>query len=277
MFKNRLRKAVLPLSLKEPEHKIMGMAKILAHFGTKKISLVHIKSRTNRRSFSVQERLQTYAQKIQEMGYETEIKVNYGQNILHEISKISTEVKAEFLCIIWKAKGIFKRTLIGSKTIEAIRHTNLPIFIYKHRIALINKNSSIDSILYATDFKITDSIVIPYLNNKDITASKLILLHVGDRAPDPDTENQRLNSVYANLERLNLECLNCFKEVETIQVIGTPKRKIVRQARKNNTDLILIGKFDALNTLEQIMGSTAEAIAFKSSCSVFILPGLKHT
>jgi nucleotide-binding universal stress UspA family protein len=277
MFENRLRKAVFPLNLKEQEHKIISMAKTLSHFGTKNIILVHVKSGSNRNFSQAQEKLQTYAQKIQELGFETDVKIRFGSHIIQEICNTSMEEQAEFLCIVWKAKGLIKRTLLGSKTIDIIRLADLPIFVFKSRTPLLKSASIIDSIVYATEFKITDSVVIPYLNNRDITASKLILLHVGERAPDPNTENQRLDTVHANLNRLKKECQNCFQEVQTIEVIGSPKRQIVRQARKQNADLILIGKFDVTNPIEQIMGGNAEAIPFRAGCPVFIIPGIKDT
>ncbi len=272
MFENRLRKAVIPLSLDEPRQKVIAMSKTLSHFGTKKITLVHVKTGSNRKSTQAREKLQIYAQKIQELGYETDIQICFGQNIIQEIYNTSIEIGAEFLCIVWRHKGMIRKTLIGSKTIDTVRLINLPIFIFKPRNPL-SKDPSLETILYATDFKSTDSIVMPYLNNKEITASTLFLLHVGERAPDPQTEKLRLDSVYANLNRLKQESNDAFQDIKTIEAIGSPKRQIVRQANKFGVDMILIGKFDVKNPLEQIMGSTAEAIPFKSGCSIFIVPG----
>src|SRR6056297_2208280 len=183
----KLRKAILPLSLKESENKIIAMSKILSDFGTRTITLVHIKTGSNRKSQHIQEKLRSYAQRIKELNFDPEIKISHSNNITQGIYNTSYEVGAEFICIIWKAKGVIKKTLLGSKTIDTIRHINLPIFIFKQRNPLV-KHCSLNSILYATDFKKTDSIVIPYLNNSEITASNLYFLHVRNRAPDPETE-----------------------------------------------------------------------------------------
>ncbi len=266
-----LKTALLPLSTKESKVKLTSMINFLTYFGTEKIFIIHVLGNSNI-SASRKEKIQTIQKNIKDIGFETTVLFRTG-HVATAVGHVSMEIEIDYICIPWKPKGILKKTLLGSVTNDLIRLTDLPIFIYKKKKAF--ENGMLESVMYATDFQSTDKKVMPYLRNKDFQAQNLYLLHVGERAPDPESEAKRKDEVEIHFQRLISECSDCFETVKTINIIGPTKSKIIRQANKHNVDLIILGKFDKEKPLEQLMGSTAELIPYKSRCSVFIVPGIK--
>jgi nucleotide-binding universal stress UspA family protein len=133
-------------------------------------------------------------------------------------------------------------------------------------------SEGLENIMYATAFQAIDDDVIHFLSDKAMNAKKLVLLHVGERAPDPRAEERRRRQVQDNLDRLAGECSLQYGRIETISVLGKPSRQIVRQARSREIDLIVIGKLDNPDSFGSMMGSTAEQLVHRSPCSLLVIP-----
>ncbi|EWH01541.1 hypothetical protein Q427_13415 [Halomonas sp. BC04] len=54
---------------------------------------------------------------------------------------------------------------------------------------------------------------------------------------------------------------------------GDPRRAIVKEAMREQADLIVIGKRGRNRIQEFLLGSTAEAIARDAHCPVLMVPG----
>lgn len=268
-----LQTAAIKVSLEEPRGRFLEMARCIKSFGTEKIYLIHVPTtqRPNKRAKIVAS-LRELADSIRELDFTVEIHLRQGQ-IATEIVDFSRELGVDFICIYWIPKGALRNILLGSIDSDILRMSSLPVFVYNRKWYQAPARIY-DRVLYATDFQATDSRVMPYLQNKNFKADTLFILHVGERAPDPYAEKRRLNRVYQDLQRLADECRQAYSQVETIEVVGRPKSQIVRQARMLKVELIVIGKSDKPKPLEQLMGSTAEAIPHKAKCSVFIIPGV---
>jgi len=139
-------------------------------------------------------------------------------------------------------------------------------------ISLKSASESLENIMYATSFQAIDKDVIHFLNDKAMNAEKLVLLHAGERAPDPRAEEKRQRKVRDNLDRLAGERSLQYGLIETISVLGKPSRQIVREARSKEIDLIVIGKLDNPDPLGSMMGSAAEQLVQRSPCSLLVIP-----
>jgi nucleotide-binding universal stress UspA family protein len=271
-----LNHVVIPLSLKESDQKILSMGRLLRYFGTKQVSLVHV--RTNKGQGKKEERLtetiRAYALKLRELGFETDMYFKQG-HIASEILAMATELEADYLSIFWERKWVLQKALLGSVDADVVRMADLPVFVYKHFVFMA-KEQKMSQAMYATNFQITDSHVMPYLTNPDFATQSLYILHVGERAPDPQAEAERRKQVQQNLNRLKAECEHAFYEIQTMEVVGHPGAKIVHLARRYGVDLLIIGKCDTQSAFEQIMGSTSQLIADKATCSIFIVPGAQR-
>lgn len=270
-----LEKTVLPLSLKEPQYKILNMLEATNDLGTKEVYLVHVHSAgKTKTSNKRQEMLLQTAQKIREQGLHCEIYFKIGY-VATEVARIALELEADFISLLWKQKSALRQAVLGNALTDIIRQSDIPVFIYK---SLYYKAPSLNlrTVMYATDFKKTDSRVMNYLINEKFRANTLYLLHVGSRAPDPEAEQKRRNQVLQDLSRLASECSHAYNQVQKLETVGSIKNQIVLQAWKQNVDLIILGKFDHDMPFAHLMGSIAESVPHKTHCSVFIIPGIKQ-
>ncbi len=271
-----LNKAVLPLSLKEPKHKLYDLVQCMRHFGTETVFLVHITSQeeNSKKQKSLQQDIREIAEGIRELGLNVEMYFKSGR-IADAVCLAALELEADYLSLHWRKKNVIKQTLLGSADADILRMCRLPVFIYQSR-GHLERKTSLHRVLYATDFRHTDSAVMPYLQNRDFRAETLYLLHVGERAPDPYAEKERRQESMSNLQRLAKECSHAFTTVETIEVTGSIKWQIIRQARKMKVDLIIVGKSKKAGPWEQMLGSVAETLPDRTSCSLFIVTDISR-
>ncbi len=266
--------ALLPLSLKESRNKIFSMANLLKNFGTTRIVLLHVLGGNNKRKKErVRKQIEEIANKYREIGFQVEMFFKEG-SVANTVVNFATEMEVNYIALCWQKKWLIKRTLLGNIDADMIRMTDLPVFIYKKDYYLF-KNWDLNKVLYATDFQGTDTKVMPYLKNKDFQADTLYFLHVGSRAPDPDTEKKRREKVDKQLQSLAEECTQAYNRVEKLNVSGNVKNQIVRKAKSRGVDLIVVGKQDKAKGWDQLLGSTAESLPHKANCSIFIVPGMK--
>ena len=266
-----LEHAVIPVDIHRRFDDTMAMAAFLEYFTTRRVCLVHIDSGRDRNKTT--RILDDRRQQLAGLGLQTELVLRRG-HIATAVVEAASAVGGDFICIPWKRKGMLKRSLLGSTTMDIIRMSDIPVFVFK-KPGLAHDGSRLNRVLYATGFAKTDSRVVPYLTSSGLKAEHLTLLHVGQRAPDPVAEQERLARVNKNLDRLANECAPFFSSITSKEVIGTPRRQIVLQARILKTDLIVVGTFDSSDSLDQVLGSTAQAITYSTPCPVLTVPGIK--
>ena len=264
---------LIPLRLKEQEQKTLSMGHLLQYFGTKKVSLVHVRAQntSGKENQKLTEKIRSYAIHLRELGFEVDMYFKHG-HVASEIVSMAEELEVDFISMFWEGKRFLRKALLGNIESDVIRMADLPIFVYKHSFFLA-KEQKMSQAMYATNFRITDSHVMPYLTNPDFSTQTLYILHVGERAPDPWAEADRKQKIQQNLARLKNECEHAFYQINTVDVVGRPGPKVVHMAKHYGVDLLIIGKCDEQSTFEQIMGSTAQLIADKAPCSIFIVPG----
>jgi len=268
-----LNTALIPLSLKEHRNKLLSLGRLLKNFGTTRIVLLHVFEGSNRKKKEkTRTKLEEIAYQYRDIGFEVEMFFK-GGSVASTVVDFAKEMGVDFIGLSWQRKLLIKRTLLGNIDADIIRMTDLPVFMYKKDYYLF-KNWDLNKVLYATDFKGTDSKVMPYLKNKEFQADTLYLLHVGSRAPDPDTDKNRREEVENKLQRLADECAGAYNSVEKLNVVGTVRNQIVGKAKSHGVDLIVVGKQDKAKGLDQLLGSTAEALPYKAHCSIFIISGV---
>ena len=271
-----LKTAALPLSLKEPRQSLYDMARCLKCLGTETLYLIHITNEEEGGSSkhrTMQNAIRDIAHGLRELDLSVEIYFKSGR-IADTVAQTAKELEADYLGLHWRKKNVITQTLLGSADEDILRMCTLPVFVYQGG-GYLERKTSLSRVLYATDFQHTDSAVMPYLQNSDFRAETLYLLHVGERAPDPYAEEERRQESMRNLQRLARECSHAFTTVETLEVTGSVKGQIIRQARKRRVDLIVVGKSEKARPLEQVLGSVAETLPETSRCSLFIVADIR--
>ena len=262
-----LRNFLFPVYHKSPVHTVLAQAEFIRSFEPEKVYLLHVASGNGERAEKRIKRIETG---MRELGLPVERVVRYG----HVPSQIVTTAEAtqSIICFTKKWKNPIKKAVAGSVTSDVVRMSDEPVLVYTKGLSA-HAEGVLHTSMYATDFKHSDKACIEYIRHKAFTAKRLVLLHVGQRAPDPETEKRRLENVYANLARLAAECQNGFERIEKREVLGLGvDRKILHHARKESVDLLVIGKLDSRGIMSRFTGSTAEALYNRAPCSVLIIP-----
>jgi nucleotide-binding universal stress UspA family protein len=265
-----LQTAAIKVSLREPRSKFLDMIRLLKSFGTERVHLVHAFSGKETLLGEKEQQMETLAGEVRQLGFQVSTLLGRGSISLQTIAA-SRELAVDYIGLYWLPKPVLVQALLGSADADILRLSDIPVFVYNRR--LMSASSKIQRVLYATCFQATDSRVMPYLKNKNFQAEELILLHVGERAPDPAAEHLRQKRVQNNLNRLAEECRSLYTTVNTLQVIGHERKQILRQANLYKVDLIVVGKADKPKPFKNVLGSTAEVLPDKSNRSVFIVPG----
>lgn len=269
---NVLQRAAVKVSLNEPKKKLLDMFAYMRNYGTSEVHLVHVRTRTNfREREKAEHALEELGTEVNELGMASafSIRNGYAPRVMTEVA---AKVRADYLALYWKPKALLRHALLGSIDSDILRMSNMPVFIYNPK--LFRPVVELESVLYATDFRFTDAVAMPYLKSSRFKARILYLLHVGERAPDPDTEAARRESALENLRRLAGECAHAYDHVEVIETLGSVRSQIVRQAKAKKVDLIVAGKSDKPGTMSRLVGSTAEVLPHRAHCSVFIIPSV---
>lgn len=262
--------AVLPVTFHEPVSKLSDMISFLSYFDTQRVLLLHVN--TGAVTAASEKRIEALKDAVVgELEGEhpaIESRVRSGSPA-YEIVTTAYEEGADFIYLPWKRKSWVQRTLVGSTTKDVIRLSSRPVFVYKQRRA--KEEGEPFQILYPTNFKETDRFVVPYLGSPGLSADELMLLTVRERAPDPTAEGRERRSCEANLQRLADELAGNYKTVTPMEVLGHPRKDVVRVARRQKVDFLVLGKSDRENALAAMMGSVAEEVAYGAPCSVFIV------
>jgi nucleotide-binding universal stress UspA family protein len=216
------------------------MVSLLHHHGTCDVHLVHIRTRTNFRDREqVEDRLESLCTGVEALGFSARFHIRTGPGASAFI-EMAGELAVDYVALYWMPKPLLNQALLGSIDSDILRLSTLPVFVHNH--TWFRQIRELGSVLYATDFKFTDSAAMPYLINERFRADTHYLLHVGRRAPDPVTEERRVERVRANLERLGRECAHAYETIELIQTTGFVRSEIIRHARSLKVDLIVVGK-----------------------------------
>jgi nucleotide-binding universal stress UspA family protein len=267
-------KATVKISLEEPKKKFLQMITFLRNYGTTEVHLIHVRTRTSfRQHEEVEKQLEAISQDIRELGFTVHWQLRNG-HAPAVIINVAEAQHTDYVAIYWKRKALLRQAVLGSIDSDILRMSNLPVFIYNPK--LFKPVVKLESVLYATDFKYTDAVVMPYLISSHFKARTLYLLHVGRRAPDPATEAQRQQRMIRNLQHLANECAHAYDHVNVIETIGIVHREIIKQARASGVELIIVGKSENPDGISRLIGSTAEILPHHAPCSIFIIPGICH-
>jgi len=259
------KKVLLPLAGYESVRQVKEVARYLTFFDTEEVVILNVSSSLLKSGKNTDKYINEFAEfhfvisQVHRKGDESE-----------EILKAAKSENADLICFPWKKKTHLKRIIFGSRTKDAIRLTDLPVFIYKNQP--FSQNKSDRTVLFATDFEESSFNIISYITDYKLKFDNLVILNSGQRAPDPEAEKKRLKKVYSGLDMLKNKCINSFSSVETVSAIGNTGKKIIKHAKKYQADLIVLGKNDESSSSSKILGTSAEAVSQNKYCSVLLFP-----
>lgn len=143
--------------------------------------------------------------------------------------------------------------------------------------------TKIKKILFPTDFSKYSDYALQYaISIASAFSAKLYILHVIDHARQQDyflvltltfeeIEDKLMEEAQKKLEELLSKNISQEIEFETSIKSGTPFVEIIRAAKQENIDLIVMGSHGRSGISEILIGSVAERVMRKASCPVLIV------
>ncbi|MFW5711973.1 MAG: universal stress protein [Spirochaetota bacterium] len=265
-----LEKVLIPLHLHESKERLSEMAEFLKTLGTEQTVLLHVGAATRRAGEQHRRRLAQAAEWLEEFGYSVETALRPG-SVQMEIVHCAEEYEVDYISFAFRRKSWLKRAILGSTVKDVIRQADVPVFVHKQASRKAERDE-LYRVLYPTSLQWSNDIIIDYIRNKSFRPDEVVFLYVGKRAPDPLVEQQRRDEVKARLEATRKQSGVAESESRQISVLGSPRRQIVKIARRLPADVVLLGKADTTSGMGPVLGSTAEEVSYNAPCSVLIIP-----
>ncbi len=261
---------LLPVNLKEAPEDLSKLIAFIKKFGTKKIILIHNLADSSIKKDEAENKLQEFKTELSKSDVDCEYHLVNGE-LPVEVNRLMAELEIDFITLNWRPKNAIKRTVMGSLDSDILRLCDYPIFIYKHH-GFFGETKNLEKVLYATDLSDPDARYQKYLDILGKTAEKLYILHVRERAPDPLTDEKRLEETNDRIAQKSRYCQTYFRQTEEIVAVGSTRKEIARQASRNGINLIVIGKQGSKSAKSKVLGATAEDIPHRTNSCIFIIP-----
>ena len=147
----------------------------------------------------------------------------------------------------------------------------------------------IKKVIHPTDFSDNSKEALQYaIAICEWHKAELLLLHVSEVlefAPpeyymDKDEASrqlkERINAAKNELERIAGEHRKAGLHVTTLVVTGKPSVEIIRTAKEQNADMLVLGTHGRTGLAHILIGSTAEKVVRKAPCPVLTIRPSKH-
>ena len=265
-----LKKVLIPLHLHESKERLSEMAAFLKTLGTDEAVLLHVGANTRSAGEHHRRRLERAAEWLVAAGFSVDTTVRPG-SVQMEIVHAAEEHEADYISFAFRRKNWLKRAILGSTVKDVIRQADIPVFVHKQSSRKA-QSDKLYRVLYPTSLQWSNDIIIDYIRNKEFQPDEVIFLYVGKRAPDPVVEQKRRDQVEVRLEETRKQSGVAESESRQIAVLGSPRRQIVKIARRLPADVVLLGKADSTSGMGPVLGSTAEEVSYNAPCSVLIIP-----
>ncbi len=262
-------KVLLPVELNESLNDIKLRASFVVKLGAQDIILLHVLTPGLGGTGHAESRLRHFQEVLHEVGVTSHYHVEEG-NVPGEITNVARDHEVDLIYIPASGKNFLLTSLVGSTTQDVIRLANRPVWVHKQRPFLKHKES-MDKMIFATDFKHAAERCCFPVKELSRLIPELIVLHVGERAADPYSEQIRKEEVDNNLDKMSEYFRDSFTRVRAIARIGSPAKQILNVVEQEQVDLVVLGRINEPFPLN-FLGSTCGRVTSGASSSVLLVP-----
>jgi len=206
-----------------------------------------------------------------------------------EVIELAKELPADLLVLGLHPDSRLKHFLLGSMTEELLRHAPCPVLTVRHGVGpACDSHAPFRRILCATDLHGTGSEPIAYARSlAEAFASELLLLHVLERVPEFEpgsalqfsaAEIQAFRQGLAEDARERLHALVPEAARERLAVrdlvkAGRAHELILRMAREEGAELLVLGARGRGALERMLFGSTSRRVVREAPCPVLVVRG----
>lgn len=265
MFK----KILHPVDLNESLSEIKIRASFAYRLGAEDFILFHVLTPGLGRHEHAESRLRHFRQSLEEIGVKGHFKVEEG-HVAGEITKAALDENADLIYIPAKGRNFLLTSLLGSTTQDVIRLADSPVWVHKKRPDLRHEEQ-MHRAVFATDFQQAAEKCCHPLYSLGELVPELVILHVGERAADPYSEQIRRENVNNKLEELREQYSDYYQTVRKVARIGSPAAHIMEVADEVKADVVVLGRLNEPFPLH-VMGSTCARVVSRVNSSVLLIP-----
>lgn len=203
-----------------------------------------------------------------------------GISAADEILRYAEENDISLIVMGTCGRSALGRFFFGSTAEKVVRHSHCPVLTVLEEPSKYIKTGKYDKILLPTDYSDTSKKAIPWAvslaENHD---AELILFHAIEENIPPQYYAGGITSIFEldrELKKRATKALDLFveefkgKKIKTKKVVveGKSDEEIVKYAKKNNVDLIVLASHGHSGIERVLLGSTTERVVRKAPCPV---------
>lgn len=287
---NMYEKVLFPTDFSEQAHKTLDCIKGIP--GIRYIVLLHVIDATRYplhgqiREKEIEDskaRLDEQRQYIKSLGLDVKWKVEVitSSNITNEILKIAEDEKISLIVMNARGKGIVSGLLLGSTSLDVIRHATTDVLIIKNKLTEPLEAerfekfcpSILSKVLYPTDFSESAGNALSFL--KSMGVQYMILMHVVTKGETKEGVDNYITSAKDRLDAIkNVDNSN----VDTCVRVGDPAEEICAVAEDEDMSVIAMPSHNR-NWLEELLvGSVTFDVIKRAKIPVLVMRqyGLKQ-
>jgi len=233
-------------------------------------------------------RLEAFAEPARARGVPTHTRLLEGQPS-REIAQLAQELPADLLVVGLYSDARLKHLLLGSVTEELLRHAPCPVLTVRHGLGQAPETGlPFRRVLCGADLRESGAEVVSCaLSLAEAFGAELTLLHVLEHVPEFElgsamqfsmVEVQTFRQALAEEARDKLRTAVPEEDRERLAVrdlvkAGTAHEQIVRVAREEGSQLIVVGA-QGHSALERVLfGSTSRRVVRDAPCPVLVVRG----
>ncbi|WP_291321745.1 universal stress protein [Desulfonatronospira sp.] len=265
MFK----KVLQPVDLNESIAEIKIRASFLYKMKAEELMLFYVLTPGLGSHKHAESRLRHFKSVLNEVGINVHYKVEEG-HVAVEITKAAREQKADLIYIPASGRNFLISSLLGSTTQDVVRLADNPVWVHKKRPDLRHEEQ-MHRVVFATDFQQAAEKCCQLVYFIGELVPELVILHVGERAADPYSEQIRRENVNENLEKLKEQYSGYFRKIRQLSRIGSPAGHILDVVDETRADAVILGRLNEPFPLH-VMGSTCARVVSRVNSSVLLIP-----
>jgi nucleotide-binding universal stress UspA family protein len=247
---------------------LQARLKTLTGWGTERVTLLHVLSsrypatpeETHRPHYEA--RLKELAGDLAAPGLTIDTEVRSGEPGA-VLTEAASELGADLLLLGCRGHNRLHEFFLGSTALDAARLTAQPLWLEPVAEALVGADSRL--MMLATDG--SDAV-----GGAETLAARLAPRFQRRLAVTATCASEGCDREIADAQHHLDGIAKEIEGLETRVLDGDPRHAIVEEARREQVDLIVIGKRGRNRIQEFLLGSTAEAIARDAHCPVLVVP-----
>lgn len=248
---------------------LQARLKTLTAWATERVTLVHVLSsrypatpeETHRSHY--QAKLKELAGDLAAPGLTIDTEVRSGEPGA-VLAEAAGELGADLLLLGCRGHNRLHEFFLGSTALDAARLTAQPLWLEPVAEALVGADSRL--LMLATDG--SDAV-----GGAEALAARLAPRFQRRLAVTATCASEGCDREIADAQHHLDGIAQRIEGLETRVLDGDPRHAIVEEAKREQADLIVVGKRGRNRIHEFLLGSTAEAIARDAHCPVLVVPG----